>query len=106
MWCVASEWWREGSVWCVASEWWREGSVWCVASEWWREGSVWCVASKWWRERLRCFWLWSSQITMDVLVDMDHDALKEIGVDAYGARHKILKKVKETSATAAHPGKH
>ena len=45
-----------------------------------------------------------SQITMDVLVDMHHEALKEIGVDAYGARHKILKKVKETSVMAARAG--
>ena len=32
---------------------------------------------------------------MDVLMDMGHDELKEIGVDAFGARHKILKKVNE-----------
>ena len=49
--------------------------------------------------------LLSSQITMDVLVDMDHDALKEIGVDAYGARHKILKKAKDASVMAAQSGK-
>jgi tankyrase len=38
------------------------------------------------------------RITLDVLVDMDHDALKEIGVDAYGSRHKIIKKSKEVAS--------
>ena len=28
---------------------------------------------------------------MDVLVEMGHDELKEVGVNAYGHRHKILK---------------
>ena len=31
------------------------------------------------------------QITMDILVEMGHDELKEIGINAYGHRHKILK---------------
>ena len=31
-------------------------------------------------------------------MDMDHDALKEIGVDAYGSRHKIIKKSKEVAS--------
>jgi hypothetical protein len=35
------------------------------------------------------------QITWDVLLDMGHDELKEIGINAYGHRHKILKAVKE-----------
>ena len=49
--------------------------------------------------------LCSPQITMDVLVDMDHEALKEIGVDAYGARHKILKKAKDASVLTSPSGK-
>ncbi|KAK3704735.1 hypothetical protein QZH41_001082 [Actinostola sp. cb2023] len=35
------------------------------------------------------------QISWDVLVDMGHEELKEIGIHAYGHRHKILKAVKE-----------
>ncbi|XP_046850055.1 poly [ADP-ribose] polymerase tankyrase-1-like isoform X2 [Xenia sp. Carnegie-2017] len=35
------------------------------------------------------------QITWDVLLDMGHEELKEIGINAYGHRHKILKAVKE-----------
>eukprot|EP00118_Oscarella_pearsei_P023830 m.290646 g.290646 ORF g.290646 m.290646 type:complete len:237 (+) comp40720_c2_seq3:1838-2548(+) len=37
----------------------------------------------------------NEQITLDVLVDMGHDELKEVGVHAYGHRHKIIKAVKE-----------
>ncbi|XP_059386139.1 poly [ADP-ribose] polymerase tankyrase-2-like [Carassius carassius] len=33
------------------------------------------------------------QITLDVLVEMGHTELKEIGVNAYGHRHKIIKGV-------------
>lgn len=32
---------------------------------------------------------------MDVLIDMGHDELKDIGVHAYGHRHKIIKGAKE-----------
>ena len=32
---------------------------------------------------------------MDVLVDMSHEELKEVGIVAYGHRHKLLKAVKE-----------
>ncbi|XP_029212832.2 poly [ADP-ribose] polymerase tankyrase-1-like [Acropora muricata] len=35
------------------------------------------------------------EISWDVLVDMGHEELKEIGIHAYGHRHKILKAVKE-----------
>ena len=35
---------------------------------------------------------------MDVLVEMGHEQLKEIGITAYGHRHKILKGVKERLA--------
>ena len=39
------------------------------------------------------------QISMDVLVEMGHDALKDIGINAYGHRHKILKGVEKMLAT-------
>lgn len=32
---------------------------------------------------------------MDVLVDMGHKELKEVGIVAFGHRHKLLKAVKE-----------
>lgn len=32
-----------------------------------------------------------SQITLDVLADMGHEELKEIGINAYGHRHKLIK---------------
>uniref|UniRef100_A0ABM0N060 Poly [ADP-ribose] polymerase n=1 Tax=Saccoglossus kowalevskii TaxID=10224 RepID=A0ABM0N060_SACKO len=31
------------------------------------------------------------QITLDILMDMGHEELKEIGVNAYGHRHKLIK---------------
>lgn len=34
------------------------------------------------------------EITFDILAEMGHEELKEIGVQAYGLRHKILKSVK------------
>lgn len=33
----------------------------------------------------------SLQITLDVLADMGHEELKEIGINAYGHRHKLIK---------------
>ena len=33
------------------------------------------------------------QISVDVLVEMGHRELKEIGINAYGHRHKIIKGV-------------
>ena len=36
-----------------------------------------------------------TQISRDVLVDISHEELKEIGIHAFGHRHKILKAVKE-----------
>ena len=41
------------------------------------------------------FVLFDTQISWDVLVDMGHEELKEIGIHAFGHRHKILKAVKE-----------
>lgn len=35
---------------------------------------------------------------MDVLIEMGPDQLKEIGIKAYGHRHKLLKGVKERLA--------
>lgn len=35
----------------------------------------------------------SLQITLDVLADMGHEELKEIGINAYGHRHKLIKGV-------------
>ncbi len=39
------------------------------------------------------------QITMDVLVEMGHEELKDIGINAYGHRHKILKGIEKLIAT-------
>lgn len=41
----------------------------------------------WWYKRS------SLQITLDVLADMGHEELKEIGINAYGHRHKLIKGV-------------
>ncbi|XP_069756678.1 poly [ADP-ribose] polymerase tankyrase-2-like isoform X2 [Narcine bancroftii] len=38
------------------------------------------------------------QITLDVLVEMGHNELKEIGINAYGHRHKIIKSVERLVA--------
>ncbi|XP_028651298.1 poly [ADP-ribose] polymerase tankyrase-2 isoform X1 [Erpetoichthys calabaricus] len=38
------------------------------------------------------------QITLDVLVEMGHKELKEIGINAYGHRHKIIKAVERLIA--------
>lgn len=38
------------------------------------------------------------QITLDVLVEMGHKELKEIGINAYGHRHKIIKGVERLLA--------
>lgn len=35
------------------------------------------------------------QITMDILVEMGHDELKDIGISAYGHRHKIIRRVEK-----------
>jgi len=40
------------------------------------------------------------QVTMDVLIEMGPEQLKEIGIKAYGHRHKLLKGVKERLAGA------
>ena len=38
-------------------------------------------------------------ITMDVLVEMTNEDLQSIGVDAFGHRHKILRRTKELTST-------
>ncbi|XP_013391608.1 tankyrase-1 isoform X2 [Lingula anatina] len=43
------------------------------------------------------------QITMDILVEMRHDELKDIGINAYGHRHKILKGIEKLPSGAAQP---
>lgn len=40
-----------------------------------------------------CCLISSLQITLDVLADMGHEELKEIGINAYGHRHKLIKGV-------------
>ncbi|KAH8384004.1 hypothetical protein KR009_011649 [Drosophila setifemur] len=39
------------------------------------------------------------QITLDILAEMGHDDLKQVGVSAYGFRHKILKGIAQMRAT-------
>lgn len=39
------------------------------------------------------------QITMDILAEMGHEDLKQVGVSAYGFRHKILKGIATLRAT-------
>lgn len=40
------------------------------------------------------------QITLEILVEMSHDDLKQVGVNAYGYRHKILKGIAQLRSTA------
>ena len=35
------------------------------------------------------------QITVDILAEMGHDELKDIGINAYGHRHRILKGIEK-----------
>lgn len=39
------------------------------------------------------------QITMEILAEMGHEDLKQVGVTAYGFRHKILKGIVAIKAT-------
>ena len=48
--------------------------------------------------------LW--QITMDILVDMGHEELKEIGINAYGHRHKIIKGMERLTGGNITPNPH
>lgn len=40
------------------------------------------------------------QITLEILVEMGHEDLKQVGVNAYGFRHKILKGIAQLKSTA------
>lgn len=40
---------------------------------------------------VRFFFVLLGQISLDVLADMGHEELKEIGINAYGHRHKLIK---------------
>lgn len=42
------------------------------------------------------------QITMDVLVEMTHDDLRHIGIEAYGIRHKLVRSIEKL--TIGQPG--
>lgn len=44
-----------------------------------------------WSSLLWCQKYGFFQITLDVLADMGHEELKEIGINAYGHRHKLIK---------------
>lgn len=39
------------------------------------------------------------QITLDILAEMGHEDLKQVGVSAYGFRHKILKGIAQLRVT-------
>ena len=39
-------------------------------------------------------------ITLDILVEMGQEELKEVGINAYGHRHKILKGIEKVLATS------
>ncbi|XP_014663274.1 PREDICTED: tankyrase-1-like [Priapulus caudatus] len=43
-------------------------------------------------------------ISLDVLAEMGHDELKEIGVNAYGHRHKLIKGIEKLLSSAATAG--
>ena len=40
------------------------------------------------------------QITLDILSEMGHEDLKQVGVSAYGFRHKILKGIAQLRLTS------
>jgi hypothetical protein len=42
-----------------------------------------------------CELLEREQITLDILAEMGHEDLKQIGVTAYGHRHKLIKGVEK-----------
>lgn len=39
------------------------------------------------------------QITLDILAEMSHDDLKQVGVSAYGYRHKIIKGIEKLNSS-------
>lgn len=42
-----------------------------------------------------CDLLEREQITLDILAEMGHEDLKQVGVTAYGHRHKLIKGVEK-----------
>lgn len=52
--------------------------------------NIWMSAK--WVSLLNSF-IFFCKITLDVLVEMGHKELKEIGINAYGHRHKLIKGV-------------
>ena len=42
------------------------------------------------------------QISMDILIEMGHEELKDIGINAYGHRHKILKGIEKLQTGSVH----
>lgn len=44
---------------------------------------------------LKLFDIFLHQITLDILAEMGHEELKQIGVNAYGHRHKLLKGIEK-----------
>ena len=43
---------------------------------------------------------------MDVLVDIGHDELKEVGITAFGHRHKIIKGMERLTGGSITPNPH
>lgn len=39
------------------------------------------------------------QITLDILAEMSHEDLKQVGVSAYGYRHKIIKGIEKLNSS-------
>lgn len=44
------------------------------------------------------------QITLDILAEMGHEELKQIGVAAYGHRHKLLKGIEKNFSGQSNNG--
>lgn len=43
------------------------------------------------------------QITLDILAEMGHEDLKQVGVSAYGFRHKLIKGIERFMITCGSP---
>lgn len=40
------------------------------------------------------------QITLDILAEMSHEDLKQVGITAYGYRHKLIKAIDKLASSA------
>lgn len=49
--------------------------------------------------------LLDQDITGDVLINLDHDALKELGINAYGRRYKVMNAIKSLNFKTIIPTK-